>query len=342
LANYVSNPGGYALVGSILNPSPNGTAQFDPTNPLQLIFTPNTGFVGTVTLDYQVTDPFGNSAQGLLTLNVEAPSPVAGNITIQLSEDSQTVFALPATDSAGNLLTAMIANLPANGNLVVNSVLQATYTPDYGFVGTDTFTYQVSDVYGNSSFGIATLIVNDIAPIANGATFNVNENSASNLLRLSATTPISEPLFGSIVTQPTNGTATINTNTLVVTYTPNSGFYGTDSFVFQVADQYNGISLATETVDVMPTPPAASSQAISTAENTPVNFSLLATDVNPVVLTPVIVSQPVNGIVVLNSNLTGTYTPNANFTGTDSFTYEVSDGLGYFSNAAPVVINVVP
>ena len=45
------------------------------------------------------------------------------------------------------------------------------------------------------------------------------------------------------------------------------------------------------------------------------------------------VTQPANGAVVINTDGTVTYTPNANYNGTDSFTYTLSDGQGGTSTA---------
>ncbi|MFN6054279.1 MAG: tandem-95 repeat protein, partial [Planctomycetia bacterium] len=56
-------------------------------------------------------------------------------------------------------------------------------------------------------------------------------------------------------------------------------------------------------------------------------------------LTAVVVTNPSNGSVVINSDGKFTYTPNANFNGTDTFTYKASDGLSY-SNIATVTVNV--
>ncbi|NBR07224.1 MAG: tandem-95 repeat protein, partial [Planctomycetes bacterium] len=56
-------------------------------------------------------------------------------------------------------------------------------------------------------------------------------------------------------------------------------------------------------------------------------------------LTAVIVTNPSNGSVVLNSDGKFTYTPNANFNGTDTFSYKTSDGIT-FSNIATVTVDV--
>ena len=57
-------------------------------------------------------------------------------------------------------------------------------------------------------------------------------------------------------------------------------------------------------------------------------------------LTAVVVSQPPNGFVVLNSDGSFTYTPNSGYTGADSFTYKAFDGTSY-SNIATVGLTVV-
>ena len=51
-------------------------------------------------------------------------------------------------------------------------------------------------------------------------------------------------------------------------------------------------------------------------------------------------TQPTNGIAAVNADGTITYTPNAGFTGTDIFSYTVSDGVDTVS--ATVVVTVGP
>jgi VCBS repeat-containing protein len=58
-------------------------------------------------------------------------------------------------------------------------------------------------------------------------------------------------------------------------------------------------------------------------------------------LSAVLVTNPANGTLTLNTDGSFTYTPNANFNGADSFTYRASDGVAQ-SNAATVSITVAP
>ncbi|MEO0604377.1 MAG: Ig-like domain-containing protein, partial [Myxococcota bacterium] len=69
---------------------------------------------------------------------------------------------------------------------------------------------------------------------------------------IQATDPDGDPLFFSLGTLPANGTVSLATATGVLTYTPNPGFVGTDSFVVQVTD---GLTTVSVTVNIVITAP---------------------------------------------------------------------------------------
>lgn len=84
--------------------------------------------------------------------------------------------------------------------------------------------------------------------------------------------------------------------------------------------------------------PIANDQNVTTAQNTPVNITLTASDTDGDPLTYSIVSNPANG------QLTGTapnliYTPRNGFSGSDSFTFKANDGKTD-SNIATISITV--
>ena len=87
-------------------------------------------------------------------------------------------------------------------------------------------------------------------------------------------------------------------------------------------------------------PPVAEDQAVVTDEDTPVEITLVANDVDGDTLTYEVLSQPANGVLSGTApNLT--YTPNADYFGPDSFTFKVNDGT-VDSNTATVTITVNP
>ena len=87
-----------------------------------------------------------------------------------------------------------------------------------------------------------------------------------------------------MVANPPHGTLT-NPTSNSVTYTPNPGFSGTDTFTYKSTDG-QGVSsnIATVTITVnaaQNNPPTADNKAISTNAGTPVTITLTGTDPIP-------------------------------------------------------------
>lgn len=93
------------------------------------------------------------------------------NPPVAADDSATTAPATPVTidvlandsDPDGDDPIVYSATQGANGT-VVNNGTDVTYTPDYEFIGTDTFTYTISD--GNGGFDTATVTVN-VATVAN-------------------------------------------------------------------------------------------------------------------------------------------------------------------------------
>ena len=84
--------------------------------------------------------------------------------------------------------------------------------------------------------------------------------------------------------------------------------------------------------------PVANDQSVSTGVNTHVGVTLTASDPEGDTLYYQIVTQPVHGALSGTGN-SGTYTPDSGYTGSDSFTFKVTDGWTE-SNIATVSITV--
>src|SRR5262249_38691692 len=125
--------------------------------------------------------------------------------------------------------------------------------------------------------------------------------------------------------------------------TPSLNYNGPDSFTFKVNDGTVDSNVATFSITVNPVndPPVANNGSASTNEDTQLIGSLSATDVDNNPLTFIKVANPANGTVVVDSNGTFVYTPNANFFGSDSFTFKANDG-SVDSNIATETITVNP
>src|SRR5204863_895358 len=111
-------------------------------------------------------------------------------------------------------------------------------------------------------------------------------------------------------TQPGHGSATINADG-TVTYTPASGFTGSDSFTYTIADTTGGSSTGTVTIQVTPAvqanhPPVANNDSYATTRDTVLTVAAPGvlgndTDADGDHLTATIVSSPAHGAVQLGA-----------------------------------------
>ena len=130
-----------------------------------------------------------------------------------------------------------------------------------------------------------------------------------------------------------------------VTYTPGADFSGIDIFAYRIDDGRGGTDAAVVTITIDPVndAPVAADDTAETTADTPVIVSVLANDSDAEndSLSVTAVSDPANGIAAINVvENTVAYTPDAGFSGTDTFTYTVSDGD--LTDAATVTVTVEP
>ena len=86
-------------------------------------------------------------------------------------------------------------------------------------------------------------------------------------------------------------------------------------------------------------PPVAQDGSASGTEDTPINGTLVATDVDSESLTYRLGTQAAHGTVVVNADGSFSYTPAQDFNGTDSFTFLANDGA-VNSNTATVSLAI--
>ena len=153
------------------------------------------------------------------------------------------------------------------------------------------------------------------------------------------------PLTAQLDTSPVNGTVTLNPDGSF-TYTPNTGFCGTDSFSYVATDGMATSTPATVTITVY-SQPVANMDTYITEIGQPLIVSaadgVLAndTDADGETLTARLVVPPSNGTLVFNADGSFTYTPNPGFIGYDGFVYIASDSYSS-SGAGEVNIHVIP
>jgi hypothetical protein len=169
-------------------------------------------------------------------------------------------------------------------------------------------------------------------PVAVNDSASVGEDGAVNVaVRANDSDPDGDALAVQSVGQPANGTAAINPDG-TVRYTPRANFHGGDSFSYVVSDGRGGTATASVMITVTPVndAPVAANDSASTLSAAPVTVTVLANDqdVDGDALSVTAATSGANGSVVINPNGTVTYTPRAGFSGTDQFSYSISDGHG--------------
>jgi hypothetical protein len=150
----------------------------------------------------------------------------------------------------------------------------------------------------------------------------------------------------SAVTQGAHGSVTNNGTS--VSYTPNSNFFGTDTFTYTISDGHGGTDTATVNVTItnVNDAPVATNDNYVTNSNAVLNVAAPGvlsndSDIDGPSLSSVYVtgSGPSHGTLALNADGSFSYSPAANYTGSDSFSYQAFDGSAY-SNVAIVMITV--
>jgi hypothetical protein len=142
-----------------------------------------------------------------------------------------------------------------------------------------------------------------------------------------ASDPDGDPLSYTVRDRPRNGDVAVNGASF--TYTPDTGYSGTDEFTYEVTDGNGGSDTATVTLDIssVNTPPRANDRSVTTTADTPVSGSFDASDPDDDQLSYAVTATPAHGRVSTSGD-EFTYTPDTGYSGTDEFTYEVTDGNG--------------
>ncbi len=308
----------------------NGTITYTPTS---------TCPPATDSFTYTISDGTQTDT-AIVTITQENCPPSAVNDTATTFVASLVNISVLSndTDPDGDPLTVTATTTPANGTAVINPDGTIGYTPNAGYVGTDTFTYTISDGAATASATVTVNVINrPPTAVDDTATTNVATPVIVAVLA-NDTDPDGQALSVTSVTVPSIGTAVINPDG-TVSYTPPALFVGTATFQYTISDGFDSAT-ATVTVNVINRPPSAVDDLTSTPMNTLVVVSVLAndSDADGHPLTVTAVSAPANGTAVINPDDTVIYTPNPAFLGIDSFTYTISDG--YDTATATVTITV--
>lgn len=201
----------------------------------------------TIDFNYNLDEGAGQTDSAVVTVTVNNVIPVAGDASVSVNTQGVAPASTSATFNAATLAGNNLGDAPAvvtAGNAVGGSVSVAgtvvTYTPaadNYATGGS--FDYTITDSDGEAVTGSVTVTIADVAPtLANGEATG-NEGAAVNAQGAftAGNGSVGQHTLA-VQTQALNGScaATVSGSNVIVAYTPNSGYTGTDSCVVRLTD----------------------------------------------------------------------------------------------------------
>ncbi|WP_146591644.1 Ig-like domain-containing protein [Puniceibacterium confluentis] len=225
-------------------------------------YTPNAGFTGTDTFEYTVSDPAGATDTGMVTVSVGLDNtgnrpPIANDDTGTAPPAVTTNIPVLFNDSDPDGDPFTITSLTAaNGTVTDNGDGTVAYTPNDGFLGDDTVSYTITDDGGLSDSAVLIVTVANDDGNQDPVAFDDTGVTAVGVpltqdVTANDTDPDGDPLTVTLVSDPANGTATINDDG-TVTYTPDAGFTGDDTITYTISDGQGGTDTGDWVVTVSP------------------------------------------------------------------------------------------
>ncbi len=223
-------------------------------------YEPNPDFTGEDTYTYTVKDgEGGESNAATVTVDVNARPVAVGDADETIDQQTVTTDVLANdSDPDGELAegTVEVESGPDQGAAAPNNDGTVTYVPP-GVIQNSfqtTYTYTVEDTEGAESEPATVTITVDEAPVANDDSAQTTQGQSTTTDVLANDSDPEDDTSDLTVTvegddEPSNGTVTVNGDG-TITYTPDSGFVGEDSYTYTVEDTGGNEAEATVTIDV--------------------------------------------------------------------------------------------
>jgi VCBS repeat-containing protein len=159
-----SDPEGDAFTAVLIRRPFHGTVDLAPNG--SFVYVPDADYSGDDSFTYAGSDGHGaDSVEATVSISVTAvnDAPVGEAATFEVASGGTLRDAVPMHDTDFTTLTAEIVNDVGNGELQWRNGL-FSYSPDDGFLGTDSFTYRVKDHSGVWT-SPAEITINVVEPV---------------------------------------------------------------------------------------------------------------------------------------------------------------------------------
>jgi hypothetical protein len=332
-------------------------------------------FYGRTTVPYSVTDGKATTGGNALVEVTPVPdAPVAADDGFLVARDTPLIIDDPAAGVQGNdfdpdrqagpgepvwlaaqgldLLepSARIVSEPERGSLVFSPDGTFSYTPEPGFSGLISFTYELVDATDRVSNTARVEIVVNSPPFGANDAYVTSEDTALEVtaddgLLANDVDPENDELSTSLAPPagacgPCNGAVRVRDDGSFI-YSPDLDFYGQDAFRYRLDDGTNGPEFASVAVTVSPVndAPKTEDDTYRVSEDeilvVPEPQGVLRNDreVDGDGLEDArLIEQAEAGSVTLQADGSFTYVPDPDFHGTDTFRYRVFDSTGLSSD----------
>jgi VCBS repeat-containing protein len=256
------DPAHPTLTASIATPVAHGTVYSSPDGSFQ--YNPNAGYFGPDSFTYTASDGVNVSAPATASITVLSVPyvtlkqyRVAGGGSLNVAAPGVLAGTTDPDPSRTHFSAVEIAP-PAHGTLKLNADGSFVYTPNAGYIGTDSFSYAADD--GAATGSPATVAISVLnAPTLSPQTYTTGLNhalsvAAPGVLAGSSTgDPSKSHVTPWLIHAPTHGALTLGNDGSFV-YTPQAGFSGVDVFSVAANDGATTGPAANFTVNVLPAP----------------------------------------------------------------------------------------
>ncbi len=309
-------------------------------------YQPNADFDLEDSFEVRISDNQGGNSVAVIIIDITPVNdePVLGQNVFSMDEDGELSNNIVYSDIDSNDHDFEIIETPEHGTVSLNKG-QFTYLPEQNYQGADEFIIKITDDESLSVEGKVTIHINEIndAPELINSAFSLEEDNVLN------TTIETSDIENHTVTveildkSSVSGELTLNSDG-ELSYTPIEHYNGDDSFQVRLTDSEGASSEHYITLTVTPVDdvPVVNDESFTLAFGTNHSGILPATDIDEEALIYTVITDVSHGTLTLSASGEYSYNPSTSFSGSDSFTYDVSDEVSTVQGTINFTVQAKP